>query len=166
MNETHQNRTHISHYGLMWMSKWVMDSSTLHPFHLFIHSSLPTFPHPYFLLHNFCQECQTMFLFKIDWRLVISIGGSWWFVSSVNCDLWKCVLKMFIHALVFVSSFLSTVELGGAPFKGFLVAAIDPQNNRRIGSWAKVRGMYIFPWSIIATIGLMHTSLTFWDFLK
>jgi hypothetical protein len=41
------------------------------------------------------------------------------------------------------------VELGGAPFKGFFIAAVDPKTGHRIGSWAKVKGTETLPCSAI-----------------
>ncbi|XP_077561331.1 ferric-chelate reductase 1-like [Haemaphysalis longicornis] len=34
------------------------------------------------------------------------------------------------------------VELGGAPFKGFFIAAMDPRTQKRIGSFLKVKGTH------------------------
>ncbi|XP_023222273.1 putative defense protein 3 [Centruroides sculpturatus] len=41
------------------------------------------------------------------------------------------------------------VDLGGAPFKGFLIAAIDPVTNERIGTWLKSQGMDTLPCSAV-----------------
>ncbi|RWS10409.1 putative ferric-chelate reductase 1-like protein, partial [Dinothrombium tinctorium] len=41
------------------------------------------------------------------------------------------------------------VEIGGAPFKGFFVAAIDTQMGERIGNWTKLRGTTPLPCSAI-----------------
>ncbi len=33
-----------------------------------------------------------------------------------------------------------SVELGGSPFKGFLIVAVDPLTGKRIGNWIKFKG--------------------------
>ncbi|XP_067133746.1 putative defense protein 1 [Centruroides vittatus] len=41
------------------------------------------------------------------------------------------------------------VEIYGAPFKGFLVAAVDPHTGERIGNWIKGKGTGILPCAAI-----------------
>ncbi|XP_076342178.1 putative defense protein 1 [Tachypleus tridentatus] len=45
-----------------------------------------------------------------------------------------------------------TVEILGAPFKGFFVAAIDPHTTKRIGSWKRVKGSDPLPCSAITHV--------------
>lgn len=42
-----------------------------------------------------------------------------------------------------------TVDIGGATFKGFFVAAIDPRTQKRIGSFIKVKGTEVMPCAAI-----------------
>ncbi|KAH8033203.1 hypothetical protein HPB51_008198 [Rhipicephalus microplus] len=37
---------------------------------------------------------------------------------------------------------LTRIELGGHPFKGFFIAAMDPRTQKRIGSFLKVKGTH------------------------
>lgn len=45
--------------------------------------------------------------------------------------------------------FLFSVEIYGAPFKGFLVTAIDPHTGERIGNWIKGKGTGTLPCAAI-----------------
>ncbi|XP_076346924.1 reelin domain-containing protein 1-like [Tachypleus tridentatus] len=45
-----------------------------------------------------------------------------------------------------------TVQITGAPFKGFFVTAVDPRTNKRIGSWKKVRGTDLLPCSAVTHV--------------
>ncbi|XP_022257285.1 uncharacterized protein LOC111089310 [Limulus polyphemus] len=45
-----------------------------------------------------------------------------------------------------------TVEITGAPFKGFIVIAVDPHTNKRIGSWKKVKGTDLLPCSAVTHV--------------
>nr|XP_015907146.2 ferric-chelate reductase 1-like [Parasteatoda tepidariorum] len=42
------------------------------------------------------------------------------------------------------------VQLAGPRFKGFLVAAIDPNTHERIGDWVKIKGTKTLPCSAIS----------------
>lgn len=41
------------------------------------------------------------------------------------------------------------VDIGGAPFKGFLITAIDTLTGERVGSFATVKGSSVLPCSAI-----------------
>lgn len=72
-------------------------------------------------------------------------------------------VTLFIYRFSFLffqrSCTAKAVELGGAPFKGFLIAAIDLQSNKRIGSWVKVKGVY-FILSLLTFILTFSTAIT------
>lgn len=46
--------------------------------------------------------------------------------------------------------FIVSVQLSGPRFKGFLIAAMDPDSHERIGSWYRVKGTKTLPCSAIS----------------
>lgn len=78
-------------------------------------------------------------------------------LSWVRCWLHFCLCFIKIEKLI---SKLFLVKVDGAPFKGFLITAVDSEDGKRIGKWYPLKGNFneyiAFTWLIQSVASLCH----------